>query len=250
MIKHCLKWMAGATTLGLLLVVSTVSLRAALPQGTYLAYNAWQPLGQEIYLFDLDRGLAQSLTNGRVQAGPPMWSPDGRHLAFEGRYQGGSSIYILDLSGSIHILTRDQAGNQYTPVWFQDGMGLYFRNVPGDSALAYRVNLDGSQLERIEIINYEYLIPRRFDPANPIISGQHDGTSGIFLARNGRDLERLVATSIVAQEHPQRSPDQQQIALIGCCTGATEIFLMNTDGSQFRQITHDGLHKSNLSWRP
>lgn len=251
MIRHSLMWIVSVTLVGWLLIASAVSLRAALPEGDYLAYNAWKFAGQKIYLLDVNRGLAQSVTSQPVQAGPPVWSPDGRYLAFESRFRGGSSIFIVDaFGGKMHMLTPEQAGNQYTPVWFHDSRGLYFRNVPGEAAPAYRVNLDGSHLEPIDIINYEYLIPRRFDPANPIISGHHNGAAGIFLVRNGRDFEQLVTTGIAAQEHPQRSPDQQRIALIGCCDRFTEIYLMNADGSQFRQITRDGLHKFNLSWRP
>jgi Tol biopolymer transport system component len=59
-----------------------------------------------------------------------------------------------------------------------------------------------------------------------------------------------VTTNIVVQEDPQRSPDRQHIALIGCCAGSTEIYLINGDGSHFRQITRDGLPRSNLSWQP
>jgi Tol biopolymer transport system component len=141
MLKYCLKTLTGAATLSWLLIAGVVGLRAALPESDYLAYNVWLPSGQEIYLLDVEHGLAHSLTNNQPPVGPPVWSPDGLYLAFEGRYRGGSSIFILDLLGAgIHMLTLDQAGSQYTPVWFHEGQGLYFRNLPGVSTRLTRLS--------------------------------------------------------------------------------------------------------------
>lgn len=252
MLKNLVKMLTLIVGLAWAFVVSAAAAKPLLPEARYIAYNVWQGMYQEIYLLDVDRGLAQSLTRSRVDAGRPMWSPDGSQIAFEGAYEGGSSIYLMDtFGGNLHLLAMSEAGNQYTPVWFKDGTGLFFRNVPSEGALAFRINLDGTGLERIEVINYEYLIPRRYDPTRTIIAGQHNGQTGIFIARDReRGLERLVETDVAFRDYPQWSPDEHQIAFVSWSDNRTEIYLMNSDGSDFRQITDDGLLKGNLAWRP
>lgn len=252
MLKSLLKISPLIAALTWIFVVSAASAKPLLSEGRYLAYNVLRGADLEIYLLHIERGLAHSLTRNRVSAGRPMWSPNGSQIAFEGKYQGGSSIYLMDAFGeNLRLLGTSELGNQYTPVWFYDGGGLFFRNVPSEGALAYRANVDGSGLERIEVINYEYLIPRRYDPTRTIIAGQHEGQSGIFLSDERlNNLQRLVETDVVFREHPQWSPDESQIAFVSWGNNHTDIYVMNADGTGFRQITQDGSLKSNLVWRP
>lgn len=251
MIGSGLLAIAAITGLGWLLALGAALMGGQWSAGSYLAYNVWLGRSQEIRLLDVDSALTVSLAR-RLEPGLPVWSPDGRYLAFEARHNGGSSIFVMEVfGGRPRLLTPHHAGNQYTPVWFHDGSGLYFRNVPGEGALAYSVNLDGEHLQPIEVINYEYLIPRRFDPTRPLVIAYANGLGGIFVAKDNLSrLEHLVTTDVVFREQPQWSPDSQQIAFVSWGNTSNEIYVMNADGSQFRRATTDGRFKSNLSWRP
>ena len=249
-----IRFLAVPLLIGWLFVGAVLATRALLPTPSLLAYNAWWDYGPEIFVLDVDRGLTANLTFNRVAAGRPAWSPDGHHLAFEGRYEGGTAIHIMDAFGSaLRLLTEQQAGNQFTPVWFQDGSGLYFRNVPSNDSRAFQVNLDGSGLQAIAIPNYDLLIPPRVDPNRRIVMGtKSGGLSGIYLASGFRmNLDQLlVNTRVQFREAPQWSPDNDQIAFISWEQTRNEIYLMNADGSNFRQVTNDGYIKGNLIWQP
>lgn len=236
-----------------LLVLGVLGVRAALSAGPMLAYNVWLDRNLEIYLLDINHRLSAAVTRGHNAANRPVWSPDGQSIAFEGRQRGGSAIFILTVRDQqVRQLLPDHPVSQYTPVWFADSSGLYFRDVPGEEARAFKVKLDGSDLQPVQITNYDLLIPPRFDPNRRIVIGSKSGGgSGIFLASGYRaNLEQhLVTTDVQFREQPQWSPDNQQIAFISW-GDRSEVYLMNADGSDFRQVTDDGLLKGNLSWRP
>jgi TolB protein len=229
-----IRFLIAPLFIGWLLMIGVLQLRILLPASLLVAYNVWQDDGLDIFLLDIERGLSANLTGNRVFAGRPMWSPDGRYLAFEGRYRGGSAVYIMDSFGAdLRLLNPETAGNQFTPVWFRDGSGLFFRNVPGDDALAYQVRVDGSDLQPIHLPYYDLLAQPRIDPTRRV------------------NLRQVIQhTSIQYTEPPQWSPDDRQIAFVTLDPNHSEIYLMNADGSEFRQVTSDGLFKGNLSWQP
>ncbi|HLV34981.1 MAG TPA: hypothetical protein VKY59_07715, partial [Spirillospora sp.] len=77
-----------------------------------------------------------------------------------------------------------------------------------------------------------------------------DGEWGLYLTE-GDSTRWLRDSRVVFRENPQWSPDDSLIAFLSQGrSGESEVYIMDADGSNLRQITMDGLPKSNLSWRP
>jgi Tol biopolymer transport system component len=53
----------------------------------------------DIWVVDLDRGLATRITSGEGLNGSPVWSPDGSHIAFESGRSGHEEVWIAPAGG-------------------------------------------------------------------------------------------------------------------------------------------------------
>lgn len=92
--------------------------------------------------------------------GHPEWSPDGTRIATMGGRSSNSQIYVVRADGSAPFKVTggpkgpERGGMNLDPSWSPDGRQLLFVGCPSAFCLprlqeVYRVNLDGSGLERL-----------------------------------------------------------------------------------------------------
>jgi serine/threonine-protein kinase len=75
------------------------------PDGSRMAYSVSQGAGQNVWIYDFERGIKTRLTEG--QSAYPVWSRDGRFVVFQGR--GGLFWTRADGAGKPQPLTRTKA---------------------------------------------------------------------------------------------------------------------------------------------
>ncbi len=96
------------------------------PDGSKLAVSIGGAAGNNIWVFDLTRGISTRITFSQNDLGP-AWSPDGKTITFE---SGRGMLFNLyqkaaDGSGKTTPLLVDNA-DEYDPVWSADGRYLVF----------------------------------------------------------------------------------------------------------------------------
>ncbi len=192
---------------------------------------AWSPLGNkiafvsrrdgnaEIYVMNADGSGQRNLTRNTVGDRNPVWSPDGRRIAFESNWQ----VNVMNADGSPgqRRLTRN-GGRNFAPAWSPDGQKIAFERRLGRKKYGPCSGCGKASTFEIHVMNADG-------------SGQH----------------RL--TTRGAQ--PGWSPDGQKIAFArrdaGAGRGNSEIYTMNDDGSQQRNLTRTpGWHESWPVWSP
>jgi hypothetical protein len=148
------------------------------------------------------------------------WSPSGRQFAFT-RWEwgeGASDLHLMDANGGHRRLVR--LGFAANPDWSPDGQKIAFTYYSRDLGTA------GIQVGVI----------------NP----------------SGRGLMRLT-TGRASSFDPAWSPDGRQIAFVREPTGNgftsvlradSEIYVMNADGTNVRQLTHDKIGEASPAWQP
>jgi serine/threonine-protein kinase len=73
------------------------------PEGRRLAYEVSSAEGGDLFVSDLDRGVARQLDTGFSNNAYPAWSPDGRYLAFSAEDEPGTpnrNLYRMAVDGT------------------------------------------------------------------------------------------------------------------------------------------------------
>ena len=141
----------------------------------------------------------------------PSWSWDGRRVLFTSSFGGDAAeIWVMDAQGANkRQLTFGTQGGNFTPVESPDGTQIAFssmRRSVGHPEV-WVMDIDGANQKRLT--------------STVVIPGQEN----------------------VWTLHPSWSPDGDRIVYASTSSGQTQIWIMNADGSDQRQLT-DGLGPS------
>lgn len=185
-----------------------------------------------------EKGNIMTFTAKYTDDYSPAISPDGKWLAFASNRLQNAELYLMHLTnGSLRQLTHTDELDEYMPVFSPDGKSIAFvtERTRGGMMLP-PVQASGSDPSRATI----YLMD----------------TDG----RNQRPLIDIDG----AQRAPVFSPDGQKIAFESkappqeneSSTGSTEnsdtleIYVIHTDGTNKRQLTHNNVDDGHPTWAP
>jgi len=182
------------------------------PNGKQIVFDSNRDGGVfEIYVMNADgSGTPTQLTNPPILGRYPSWSPNGKQIVF----RRGIDIYTVnaDGSGTAEQLTIEVAPSfAQMPAWSPDGRHIAFMSFREGYCSVFRMNTDGSQQ-----IN---LTPK--DPGDP--------------------------PTAWCSRAPAWSADGREIFFMSfrpSTGGHNEIFAMNLDGTDVRQLTNVGTNGS------
>jgi Tol biopolymer transport system component len=221
-----------ARSLLLAAVLALLALPAATAQAWpglngYLAYGSNRTGSQfsdDIYVSPLDAETPKQLTFRRADDGQPAWSPDGRRLAFKTAQFGSNQLAVINADGTGEtLLTRTFRFSEGQPAWSPDATKLLYRRTP----------------------------------ENPLV--QNGDTWVLDIAGSAKDPTQPVTQPVLLrtgdERYPSYSPDGTQIAFRGDLdlaepSGDEEIYVMNADGTDVRQLTSNADFDSAPSWSP
>jgi serine/threonine protein kinase len=248
---------------------------------TDFGYNpAWSPDGREIVFADesITRPEDRQMPNSRlwtvevatrrrrlVSAGDavqPQWSPHGQRIAYWAIDRSGHrDIWTIPAKGGTPVPVTHDEPLDWSPAWSPDGRYLYFSS---DRA-------SGMKLWRVPINENSGRVLGAFEP----VSAPSAYTAHLGFARNSHrmayvdasfssNLCRVVfdpVTEHVLDEpkditepskqavRPASSPDGEWLAFSSA--GLEEnLFLVRTDGTGLRQLTHEGHRDRGPRWSP
>jgi Tol biopolymer transport system component len=99
------------------------------PEGTRVALTLAEDGRSNLWIYDLEKGTLQHLTDGALDT-TPVWSPDGQGVIFQSRRGGEYGLYrqAADGSGSVEPMTVPTRMAQIPGSFSADGNALSFRN--------------------------------------------------------------------------------------------------------------------------
>lgn len=227
-------------------------------------------IGVSTVVWLLLRGSRQTAVNPTFRTVPfasypgsetqPAFSPDGNQIAFVWNEKGDASNLFVKLIGSeTPLRLTSDVGQDLSPTWSPDGTSLAFIRHSEDGGAVYIVPAIGGPERKL------HQLRRTIDWDAPGLSWSPDGKRLIFPdGRSQEDpsaiyslsLDNLEAKPITMPQNswdgdysPAVSPDGTKIAFVRGVDAATRnIYVVNSNGGEPKQLTFDGRIVRGLSW--
>lgn len=221
------------------------------PDGTAVAFT----YKGDIYIVPTTGGQARQLTTNSGYDTAPVWTPDGRSIAFSStRANRSADIFVMPAAGgtSRRVTTSP---NAETPLTFLNDSILLFATsdagsptaiVPPQVAQTYTVNVNNPQ--RPHLFAHTAMTSASAAADGSIVyqdrKGYEDvlrkhehssGTADIWTLDNGKYTK---LTSFNGQDQCPVWLSPQSIAFLSEQDGTLNVWSMNVDGTQQKQLTH------------
>ncbi|MBN2031421.1 PD40 domain-containing protein [bacterium] len=235
------------------------------PNGSMIAFIHYNDNHDyELHTVDINGGVSNLLATACRYLGQPSWSPDDSRIAFRMNRTDSSDtadIHIINSNGSHHeILTH--RGNNSCPAWSPDGNLIAFSSNRDGFSGIYLMKPDGSELKLLTGKNASFSCPRWSPDGQRLayVSCDFEGSQIFTMGIDGKNQRQLTNTvcpgwwdtgfSREGNDSPVWSPDGSQIAYVSWQNDNPDIYIMNSDGSNQRQLTYSDMRDEHPCWSP
>jgi Tol biopolymer transport system component len=225
------------------------------PNGQAIVFTSNQKGNNDIFVLDRS-GVITNLTNNPANDEWARWSPNGKQIVFGSNRDGGVfEIYVMnaDGTGTATRLTDPLVLSRY-PDWSPNGKQIVFRRGIDIDVM----NSDGSdtpiQLTNEVAPSFAQMPVFSPDGRSIVFMSFREGYCSVF-RMNADGSQQINLTPKVPSEPstswcsraPSWSANGQEIFFMSfrpSTSGQTEIFVMNMDGTNVRQLTDIGSNGS------
>lgn len=233
------------------MVVSAVGPVGFSPDGSQIAFLLGTNEGESaLIVANADGTHARTLATRRQPEflngvwAAPAWSPDGKTIACPVWLSGAGGQYatiggVSVANGSLTPLTSQRWSSTGQPAWLADGSGLLFtaRESATAPAQIWHVALDGGAARRVTHDLNDYHDLSLTADASRLTAVQVHSASSIWVAPEG-DANRVkqIASNAGWTQETAWTLDGR-IVFSSSAGGSAEVWVMNADGSNPKQLT-------------
>lgn len=230
--------LAAATAMLLAFATTTASAQEPRVNGA-IAYASTQGETAAIFLTDERGKKPVQITRPEGIDAHPSFSPDGRKIAFSRSVVSNFDIFIMDADGSNVRRLTTSAAVDLVPSFSHDGKRIAFESNREGEFRIYVMNADGADQRRISS-GPGTDMGAKFSPDGTRIAFASDragdGYDMYVMGADGTGIKRLT-TGVHNDFSRSWSPDSREIAFNGNRQGLGQIFIVDRDGGNMRQVT-------------
>ncbi|PZU51051.1 MAG: hypothetical protein DI568_00110 [Sphingomonas sp.] len=214
-----------------------------------IAFRRTAAMGSDdVYLLETDTGRIRPLTRGGWKALGFAWAGDGETLFFSSNRKGDFGLWAISSKADAEPyrvapgvlpmgrLSTDRTGRRIAMETGRLRAGLT------------RIGPDGAGLQPLSAADALDWDPDVGPDGSVIFASERDGSNQIWLRRPDGGLHRLTSLGASYLHSPRWSDDGRQIAFLAVVDGATDVYVMNADGSRLTRVTTDGQPKGRVAW--
>jgi TolB protein len=225
------------------------------PDGSKVAFTSYVHSNPGIFVFSVERVRDLRFYNQRASVNSsPSFTPDGKQIIYSSSAPNNRCcrIFIANLDGSgLRAITATEFIDTEPKINPKTGNEIAFTSGRSGPQQIYRMNLDGSDVERLTSGEGEAANPS-WHPGGQIMAfawsrGYVPGNFNIFTmdvaSRNYTQLTHGEGKN----ENPSWAPDGVHLAFMSTRNGphqTDQIFTMLADGTQVRQLTTQGSNEA------
>ena len=217
------------------------------PDVRSIAFSSWRTGYQDLFiLFPYGGPPLQNPTRGTAekQSYLPAWSPDGSRIAFTSSRDGNPEIYTMNRDGSDVRRVTNHPTIDTTPTWSPTGTQIAFTSDRTGSPQIYIVNADGTGLQKITGESWCDRPTWSPAPLNEIAYSSRSGAGNTIRIYDFQNRSsRALTDEIGNNESPTFSPNGKHVAFVSTRKGKEQIFTIDRDGLNLRQITSSGVNR-------
>jgi TolB protein len=229
------------------------------PDGRYLVLPVFDGGQWGLYRMKANGDDLRFLTREAPFAGiGAVWSPDGKQVAFFNRLDASerdNDIAVTDFETGVTRQLTDNTFDDRDIIWSPNGQYLLFTSHRNNIDRMYRINLQGG-VEQPLLDTRLWNIAIAFSPDGKSLLVHlvdERGFIALYLMNaDGSGQRRLTDDGqYTLAGIPSFSPDGRQIVYESNPDGDTEIYILNMDDRQQRQLTFkDSAHDAFPAWSP
>lgn len=216
-----------------------------------IVYTSFINNNADIYHLKLTEGSALKLFSSKGADYAPALSPDGSKVAFASSGEGyNTDIYVCNVDGSNVRRLTSHSNIDSSPCWSPDGKRIAFTSGRTGSVQIYTMNADGSNQQRITFEG-RYNDGADWSPDGRYIaySARRQGSKTFDIKVHDLVTNQTyyITRDVENDENPSFSPDGKSIAFASDRNGQYQIYTIDIDGRNMRQLTFAGINK-HPSW--
>lgn len=225
---------------------STTTFAAVSPDSSRLAFTTFARGNPTVMLMSLETLRLLPFYNQRASVNAsPEFTNDGNLLFASTAHGGALNIYACRQDGSgLRRLAHSTAIETEPKVNPKTGADIVFTSGRSGPPQIYRMNMEGADVVRLTPGEGEAVNPS-WHPDGQFIAfswtrGYDPGNYNIFVmdVANGKYIQLTHGQG--RNENPSWAPDGRHLVFSSNRSGSLQIWTMLADGTQLRQLTHEG----------